>query len=216
VNLKNTQPDAVRRYFSKFLLLVLARPTIDGQFDVSGDMAADGRTIGCYLNPVTAWVDATQFAKAGQSGYQLKSVGSFDRRLFYNANTRCLMADVRTCWAVHNRKIILRPDLGLVSITKPIRLPVPHGAELPASFEVDQDAFKWLDDIHERAGLFAWRETVRAVGSWEAARVASAAECALATIEVTVCDASLCDELALFDPEGGQWHFVPAADFLKR
>lgn len=123
---------------------------------------------------------------------------------------------MRTCWPVHDRRIILQSDLSLASITKPVRLHVPHGAELPASFEVDEAAFKWLDDIHERAGLYAWRETVRAVGSWEAPRVASAAQRALGTIEVTVCDASLCDELALFDPESERWHFVPAADFLKR
>lgn len=214
--MKNTQHDAVRPYFSEFPLLVLARPTDDGQFDVSGHMAVDGRTIGCYASPMTAWIDATQFAKAGRPGYRPERAGRFNRKLFYNADTQCLMVDVRTCWPVHDRRIILQPDLSLATITKPVRLHVPYGAELPASFEVDEAAFKWLDDVHERAGLYAWRETVRAVGSWEAPRVASAAQRALGTIEVTVCDASLCDELALFDPESERWHFVPAADFLKR
>ncbi|EEA03316.1 conserved hypothetical protein [Burkholderia sp. H160] len=87
---------------------------------------------------------------------------------------------------------------------------------MPLSFEVDEKAFAWLDAIHERAGLYAWRETARAVLSWKADRMAQAAYRALELIEITGCDASLCDEVALFDPESEQWHFVPACEFLEK
>ncbi|MBB5409320.1 hypothetical protein HDG34_003261 [Paraburkholderia sp. HC6.4b] len=210
---KNEQPEP-SRYFSLFPLLALARDVAGGQYDVSCEAGEDGPSVACYTNPVTAVIDATQYARAREPGYAPRLAGSLERALFYRADCRCLMTDVRIGWPVLNRRIILRTDRTLSSVSRHIRVPVLHG-EAPDSFELDEAGLQWLDDIHERAGLFAWRETARAVASWPPDRVAQAANRALRSIEVTVCDPALCDEVALFDPETGQWHFVPSRDFVK-
>jgi hypothetical protein len=214
LQLKPVQSDEARPYFSDFPLLVLARPLDGGGFDVLGDITSDGETLGCYANPITALVDAEQLARAGRSGFGYGDAGSLDRHLFRSRDGKNLVADIRVGWPVHRRKIILRPGLGFASVTKRLRQRLPVDGTCP-SFEMDEDAFAWLDAIHERAGLYAWRETARAVHSWTADRVTQAACRALESIEVTVCDASLCEEVALFDPESEQWHFVPARDFLQ-
>ncbi|EDZ97649.1 conserved hypothetical protein [Burkholderia sp. H160] len=213
--MKPVQSDEAGPYFSDFPLQVLARPLDGGGFDVSSDMTGDGETLGCYVNSVVALVDATQMARAGRPGFGCGDAGTFDRHLFRSRDGKNLVADIRVGWPVYRRKIILRPGLGFASVTKRLRQRLPDGG-MPLSFEVDENAFAWLDGIHERAGLYAWRETARAVLSWKADRVAQAACRALKLIEITVCDASLCDEVALFDPESEQWHFVPAREFLEK
>lgn len=212
--MKPAQSGEARPYFSDFPLLVLARPLDNGRFDVSGDVTRDGETLGCYVNSVTALVDATQMARAGRPGFGCGDAGTFDRHLFRSRDGKSLVADIRVGWPVRRRKIILRPGLGFASVTKRLRQCLQDGG-MPLSFEVNEKTFAWLDAIHERAGLYAWRETARAVHSWTADRVAEVACRALESIEVTVCDATLCDEVALFDPESEQWHFVPAKEFVS-
>ncbi len=144
-----------------------------------------------------------------------RCASSVERALFYKEERHCLMADVRAAWPVMNRRIILRTDRGLSSVSREIRVLVPDN-ESPDVFEVDEAGLRWLDDIHERAGLFAWRDTVRSIGSWSTDRLARVVDRALAAIEVTVCEPSLCDEVVLFDPESELWHFVPATSFVKK
>jgi hypothetical protein len=83
-------------------------------------------------------------------------------------------------------------------------------ADDPPWFEVDPATLEMIDELHERAGLFAWRETHQAINEWDEARLCELAELALHTSPLkVVADTSNCDEVGLFDPEFGQWHFVP-------
>ena len=47
-------------------------------------------------------------------------------------------------------------------------------------FELDSDTLETLDRVHEQAGLFAWRETVRDVAHWDADKLRDTARFALA------------------------------------
>lgn len=135
-------------YFSDFPLLVLARPGDGGGFDVSGDMTSDGETPGCYVNSVSAMVDATQM---GRAGFGCGDAGTFDRHLFRSRDGKNLVADIRIGWPVYRRKIILRPGLGFASVTKRLRQRLPDQG-MPLPFEMTEDAFRWLDAVDERTG----------------------------------------------------------------
>jgi hypothetical protein len=89
-----------------------------------------------------------------------------------------------------------------------------HSSNPPSYFEIDQQSLDQIDDLHERAGLFAWRETYRNVATWSPRRRAEVVTRALASMKVTEGDVSLCVEAALFDAEFGQWHIVRCADLL--
>ncbi|KVC81357.1 hypothetical protein WI75_08375 [Burkholderia ubonensis] len=70
-----------------------------------------------------------------------------------------------------------------------------------------------LERLHERAGLFAWRDTLQIVDRWVAspAQEASAlrrAVAALDAVEPIIVPVDAAEQLALYDPEGAHWHFV--------
>jgi len=71
-------------------------------------------------------------------------------------------------------------------------------------------------EIHERAGLFAWKETAGAFFQWSDEQLNSVmrqAWQAVSLLHVPRADPHF-DEFALFDPEFGQWHFVPVLDVM--
>ncbi|MFP6559555.1 hypothetical protein WJ542_14795 [Paraburkholderia sp. B3] len=86
--------------------------------------------------------------------------------------------------------------------------------KLPAAFEVDCATLESVSALYERAGLFAWRETLQEVDSWEGETLTRAYQLARKKLETADWrDASRennpwPEQLALFDPEGGQWYFV--------
>ena len=78
-------------------------------------------------------------------------------------------------------------------------------------FELDSDTLETLDRVHEQAGLFAWRETVRDVARWDADKLRDTARFALKTMPTGVRTEAGPEQYALFDPEFRQCHFVPRA-----
>jgi hypothetical protein len=106
-------------------------------------------------------------------------------------------------------RILLRPGGAFGRYTRTVHV----WANDPPSFEVDPATLAALDDLHERAGLLAWRDTHHAIREWDWARLYEAAELALRSAPITtVNDASTSDGVGLFDPEFGQWHFVAASE----
>lgn len=79
---------------------------------------------------------------------------------------------------------------------------------------IDHDTLDMLDRVHERAGLFAWQETLESIREEFAKpflqqtglRRAIASFDDILTIRVSMDDAT---QLALYDPEAARWHFVP-------
>jgi hypothetical protein len=60
--------------------------------------------------------------------------------------------------------------------------------------------------------MYAWREIYRDMLEWHKARLEWAVQRAVQTMEISIADKAECTRAALFDPEFGQWHFVPFAD----
>ena len=81
------------------------------------------------------------------------------------------------------------------------------GARL--AFEVDEASLDEGDRLYESAGLFAWRETLLEFSNWNAPRIAQVIDRALRSMRLTPGSPLSCNQLALFDPEFGQWNFVP-------
>jgi hypothetical protein len=206
--------DDARPFFSMFPLFVLARETAGG-LQLKGDMTADGPLVSGYFSPLTAQINAAHSEQAGVKGYGPAPAAQIDKRFFYHAERHRLSVGVCAGWAASGRRLILTEKREFYVVQKRVDKYLPRRKD-PATFEVNTDAHRWLDSLHERAGLFAWRETVREVLSWDSERLGQIAGRALSLIEVKVCEPFLADEIALFDPESERWHFVPAADFLKK
>lgn len=79
---------------------------------------------------------------------------------------------------------------------------------------IDSGTWAALNQLHERAGLFAWCDTLQIVHQWFAEPAAAEpalqrSVTALEAIESIVVPVDRGEQVALFDPESGQWHFVP-------
>jgi hypothetical protein len=87
-----------------------------------------------------------------------------------------------------------------------------HWAVDPAEFEVDGIVLAEYSRIRELAGLYAWQETAADFLGWSDACRWAIAQRAIESIELMHGEPKDCKQLALFDPEFEQWHFVPYAE----
>ncbi|TDY38704.1 hypothetical protein BX592_1314 [Paraburkholderia rhizosphaerae] len=200
-------------YFSLIPTYVLARPGENGAYQVAGDGDENAASVGCYISPIHALIEAEYNALLGRR-YDVAHAGSIDPQVFRTADGKGLTANLRLGWPVLDGRILLRENGGLAACSRRM-VHRTDASSPPPCFEIDQEALDQLDEIHERAGLFAWREAHRDVTKWSSRRVNEVVTRAVASMTVTVGDISLSEEIALFDPEFEQWHIVPFADLMR-
>jgi hypothetical protein len=182
----------------------LVNEAATGELRVATESDDDGRAILCFLSPLDALIEAARFSQLGQA-YHVMPAAQLDCGLFQDADGRGLLACVHLGWPTHHGRILTRPGGAFGRYARTVHI----WANDPPWFEVDPATLAALDDLHERAGLFAWRETHRAIREWDWARLHEAAGLAIHTAPVMIVDgASTCDGVGLFDPEFGQWHIV--------
>jgi len=170
------------------------------------DDLPDGRqAVRCFLSPFDAMIEAACLAKFDIES-EVVAAREIDFRADMAASVRHPVFCLHLSWAAKDNWIFPRPD-GRPSAT---------AIEMPQRFfrrrirlRPDTDMLARVDAIHERAGLFAWRETVRNVRNWSDARRRELAERAARIVLAECCNDSTEPHHVLFDPEFGQWHFVP-------
>ncbi len=133
--------------------------------------------------------------------------GTIDRDWFLDVDGKGYIAGIHLGWPACEGRLLTRPSGGLASYARWMH----HWTEspaLPPTFEIDQDVLNVLSRVRECAGLFAWAETNATVLQWSSSRLAHVVQRALTSIEVTCGEAAQANQLAMFDPEFEQWHFV--------
>jgi hypothetical protein len=196
---------SIPSYFRKTPAFVLVRPRADGLLDTAASMTASGRAVVCHLSFLHALIDVAYRSSQGTQ-YFVHEANSVDPEVFVNAEGSGLIAQLRLAWPAKNRKVVLAQGGNTATCARLLRHSASAG--LPARFEVDEEAMGQIDRLHERAGLFAWRDTYREVPQWSFERQKLTLECALKSMETVEASLTECQEAALFDPEFGQWHFV--------
>ncbi|WP_322104741.1 hypothetical protein [Paraburkholderia sp. J41] len=200
---KFRHPDAVP-FFVSPPAWVLAHEPAPGALRIATESADEGRAVLCFLSPLDALIEAARLAQLGQA-YHVMPAAQLDGSLFRDADGRGLVACIHAGWPTYAGRILLRLGGALGRYGQTIHI----WANDPPWFEVDPATVEMIDHLHEQAGLFAWRETHRAIHEWSGARMSKAVGQALRSAPVAVvADASKCDGIGLFDPEFGQWHVV--------
>ncbi|WP_144062243.1 hypothetical protein [Cupriavidus sp. GA3-3] len=89
-----------------------------------------------------------------------------------------------------------------------VRAPLRMGILVP---EYTTDGRRAISRLFEGAGLFAWQDTLQSLARiWKGDRMKHAIDSALATASTVVHSAGqVVNQIAVFDPEAEQWHFVP-------
>ncbi|QIN61600.1 hypothetical protein SBC1_15940 [Caballeronia sp. SBC1] len=161
----------------------------------------------CFLSPFDTLIESAYLSN-GRSLHTLPS-SQVNWPLFEDDTRRAFIGDVHLGWPARDGRILLRDGGGLAGFRQGAYKVVADGQE-PGAFDVDARALAKVDHIYEQAGLFAWRETALDVIFWDDNKVHRALECALRTMNVKPAEGDPSwDQLALFDPEFEQWHFVP-------
>jgi hypothetical protein len=198
-----------RPFFSELPAFVLTFQDKDGGTRIATEKAVCGPAILCYLSLVDALIEVLQFSRIGQH-FKVMPAQLVPSEAFRDSDGRGLIADVHLGWPVVDGQILLRPGGALGGCTRMMH----HWAREPLSFEFDEIVLAEVTRLHEWAGLFAWRETLDHVRGWEPDRLGRVVAHALTSIELTRGDVTQCRQVALFDPEIEQWHFVPCPDAL--
>jgi hypothetical protein len=115
-------------------------------------------------------------------------------------------------WRAPAGRVLLRPD----GVPQAVMF-TPHQSDSRKDAALLATSIaRLVDEVHERAGLFAWKETAQTFSAWKQIRLAALVQEAWAQVPVMEVDdvASDFDQLAVFDPEFRQWHFVPARELM--
>ncbi|MCG5077530.1 hypothetical protein [Paraburkholderia tagetis] len=195
-------------FFSEIPAFVLAGPD-GGQLQVAASRTKAGPAVSCFLSPLHAMLELMYWACRGRQ-YEIHHASLIDPKVFINADRTALVAELRIGWPAHDGKIVMQSGESTATCAKLM----VHSAEFgpPPFFELDAETLDQVERMHERAGMFAWRETYPDMLQWEQARLNWAVKRAVETMEIGSADKMDCTKAALFDPEFGQWHFVEFAD----
>jgi hypothetical protein len=181
--------------------------------DGNGDWCIDtaqtelGRAVTCFLSPLDAITEATHLARNGPS-YRVMTASDIEENLFCDRDGEGLIADIHVEWPARDRRILTRPS-GAFGRSSTV---MHRWAEYPPPFEVDGLMLAEYSRYRELAGLYAWQETAANILCWPEARRDVLARRALASIELTHGGPKDCEQIALYDREFEQWHFVPYAE----
>jgi hypothetical protein len=197
-------------FFSQISTFVLAEPDESNNLLIAASRTAAGPAVSCFLSPIHAIVEARHWISRGKR-YEVHHAGTITPDTFVNADRTALMAQLRLGWpALDDGKIVPELNGNTATCAKLMIHSVRSG--LPPVFELDPETLEQVDRLHERVGMYAWREVYRNMREWDKARMDWAATRAVKTMEITTADEMQCTKVALFDPEFGQWHYVPLAD----
>lgn len=204
-------------FFHEPPVYVIVAPQSPERTCVVYDRTATGPVIRGFLSLFDAELAARWMNRTGGRFYGLRA-SLVDPSLFRAPDGKGFALNLHIGWRARHHQVMLGLGGGLMSLCRPLRM---HGRA--TAFEVGDTTLALMDRVYEAAGLFAWRETLRDLENWEAGHWARAH----ARVRRPLFEGGRCtlhepdgfdhggghpedwDQLAVFDPEAGQWHFVP-------
>ncbi|CAB3790944.1 hypothetical protein LMG28614_03201 [Paraburkholderia ultramafica] len=193
-------------FFSDIPVFVLAERGDGNKLEIAASETAAGPAVSCFLSPLHALIDAMYWAGRGKP-YEVRHAALIAPETFINTDGTALVAQLRVGWPALDGKIVLESNGNTATCAKLMVHSTAHGP--PPFFELDPETLGQVEGMHERAGMYAWREIYGDMLEWDKGRLEWAVRRALETMKISTVDKSVCTKAALFDPEFGQWHFVP-------
>ncbi|MBB5408625.1 hypothetical protein HDG34_002562 [Paraburkholderia sp. HC6.4b] len=188
----------------------------DGTRTYHGSSMYDGKAaLRYYMTPFDALIDVSRnpaaFVEPGESA-RVYPVDALRPGTVTTPGNQPMVACVHLAWRARSGRVLIRPDGSpdAVLSTTPELESGNTVLELPAVLA------RVVDEVHERAGLYAWRETARTFDTWRGYELRALAEQAWQSVPVMDSDGPEpdFDQFAVYDPEARQWHFVSALDVM--
>ncbi|HEM7901571.1 TPA: hypothetical protein U2L33_005698 [Burkholderia cenocepacia] len=196
-------------------VFALTTPTREDTASVVADATRWGPAVRCFLSPFDALLDSLFLRRLDPNA--IEAVVRSNRlppEIFYSSWLRQRPLVLHVAWLAHGQRLVTADDGRLIRIAREqsAQWRVRHG--IPETMSIESGTWAVLDRLHEQAGLFAWRDTLEISRRWldtpaTAEAALHRAVAALGSIEPIVVPADRAEQLALYDPEAGCWHFVP-------
>ncbi|AOJ64627.1 hypothetical protein WJ32_18810 (plasmid) [Burkholderia ubonensis] len=195
-------------------LFVLTTPTCEKVTSVLADPSRFGPAVRCFLSPFDALLDMVFLQRRNPDvvAAVLRS-SRLPPAIFYSSCLRQRPLTLHVAWLAHENRLVADEDGRLTRAARAQAGQWRRRRQTPDVMVIETGTLAVLDRLHERAGLFAWRDTLQIVRHWVASPAEDTAALrravtALDAVEPTVVPAGAAEQLALYDPEGARWHFV--------
>ncbi len=203
---KSQLNNATQTFFRNQPAWVLTFRDDEGYECIGKERTEAGPTTTCYLSPLEASIEAVYLGKYYRR-HRVNFACEFDIGAYLDGRGKSLVAAMCIGWPAHEGRLLLHPDGRPGRSCRLMRQPLG----VPPAFEVDEATLAAYHRFRNCAGLFASEETARAVCAWPLTRLHHVATKAVASIATQrMADHwKVATQLAMFDPEGMQWRFVP-------
>ncbi|KVP97080.1 hypothetical protein WJ97_14310 [Burkholderia ubonensis] len=171
---------------------------------------SEGKAICVYLSPIDAMLEAIFSSRPGKR-FEVIPARKFDPSVFINDNQGRLALDVHLGWFARDGQLIARPSGKPVAcaVHHEILVHPEHAHHVAFTFEADTMAI--LERLYRSAGLVAYKETFAMAQGWPRARRDRIVSNSIRKVSTFAPAGTEYNQVALFDPEFEQWHFVPTA-----
>ena len=172
--------------------------------------AADEVVPRCYLRGFDALIDT--LALLGQTGvtHQATPVSSLEREFLVDGVTQKPIV-VHLGWRAKDNRVLQRPNGRLAGIGH-LQPPRPEASDIA----IEAQALATMQRLFESAGMYAWHDEYAVLASRSKMRMLGHALKALCDANPDIrADVDDYDQIAMFDSEACEWHFIPRDALLS-
>lgn len=168
-----------------------------------------------YLSPFDAHLDAAFRSGPGEPFHVVPAV-AFDPREMICEHGGKLHYFLHFGWCASDGKLVMRRQGSLASVYLRETLHVPPAKLHAIDLTIRTDDLAHHRYTREQAGLYAYTETFEQILALdERSRRQQVGRAIENMPERTTADAQV-NQLAMYDPEAAQWHFIPFEVFVSR
>lgn len=196
-------------------VFVLTTPTPVDISSVLADRSRFGPAIRCFLSPFDALLEMVFLRRQNSDAVEAVLQSSrVPAGIFFSNRFRQRPLTVHVAWLAHENRLVVQQNGRPIRTARDQAAQWRIGPRRDAEMAIEAETWAVLDRLHERAGLFAWRETLQTTRRWLASPAVEEsalrrAITALEAVDLIVLPAGKAGQFALYDPEAGCWHFVP-------
>ncbi|WP_020203422.1 MULTISPECIES: hypothetical protein [Cupriavidus] len=181
------------------------------EFVEEGD-ADSGDALSVHISPFDALLDAAFMSGPGKP-YHVVRAATFDPRPLIRHGGGKLHLNLHCGWAASDGRIVVRRKGALASVCMMQTEDIPQTRLDAIDLEIGPEGMARYERLREHAGLFAHADSHGLLETWTEQQRHQAVGLAIQRMPGVVPVGAEVDQVALYDPEAAQWHFVPIAVF---
>lgn len=170
---------------------------------------AKGSGLSVYLSPFDAHIDAAMLSTTSGRQYHTIHAAEFDPRELIQDNGGKFHYFMHCGWGASDGKLVTRRKGCFVTLCGIETIDVPPEHSDAIDIKIDRKDLERYSRMRESAGLFAHAECHSRVRSLSERERMQHVACAIDSVPGTVPVTAEINQMAMYDFDASQWHFVP-------